>query len=77
MSDIALRDWDKRDREQARALSRYPRCCYCRHHIQTEMIYEVDDNQYACEDCINDRGKNLDDFMLDREIDGGLWDGIL
>jgi hypothetical protein len=48
MSDIALRDWERRDREQARGLSRYPRCCYCGHHIQTDSIYEIDENKYAC-----------------------------
>lgn len=78
MCDRALRDWERRDREQARALSRYPRCVFCGHPIQTEMIYAIDDcGQYACEDCIQDRGQRLDDFMSDREMDGGLWDGIL
>lgn len=76
MSDRALRDWQRRDREQERALSRYPRCCYCHQHIQTELIFEVDDNKYACEDCIQDRGHYLDDFMSDREMDGGLYDGL-
>lgn len=76
MSDIALRDWERRDREQARALSRYPRCCYCGHHIQTDLIYKIDENKYACEDCINDRHQHLDDFMSDREMDGGLFDGL-
>lgn len=77
MSDRAVKDWERRDREQSRALSRYPRCCYCHQHIQTELIFEVDDNKYACEDCVQDRGHYLDDFMSDREMDGGLWDGIL
>ena len=77
MSDRAVKDWERRDREQSRALSRYPRCCYCHQHIQTELIFEVDDNKYACEDCIQDRGHYLDDFMSDREMDGGIWDGIL
>ena len=76
MSDRALSDWQRRDREQERALSRYPRCCYCHQHIQTELIFEVDDNKYACEDCIQDRGHYLDDFMSDREMDGGLYDGL-
>ena len=76
MSDRALRDWDRRDREQERALSRYPRCCYCGHHIQTDLIYKIDENKYACEDCIQDRGQYLDDFMSDREMDGGLYDGL-
>lgn len=76
MSERALRDWDRRDREQTKALSRYPRCCYCGHHIQTDSIYEIDENKYACEDCIQDRGQHLDDFMSDREMDGGLFDGL-
>lgn len=76
MCDRALRDWDRRDREQTRALSRYPVCKYCGHHIQSEMIYKIDENVYACEDCINERGQNLDDFMQDREMDGGVWDGL-
>ena len=77
MCDRALRDWERRDREQARALIRYPRCVFCGRHIQTEMIYAIDDcGQYACEDCINERGQRLDDFMSDREMDGGLLDGL-
>lgn len=77
MSDRAVKDWERRDREQTRALSRYPLCCYCGHHIQTDLIYKIDENKYACEDCIQDRGQHLDEFMSDREMDGGLWDGIL
>lgn len=77
MSDRAVKDWERRDREQSRALSRYPRCCYCGHHIQTDLIYKIDENKYACEDCIQDRWQHLDEFMSDREMDGGLWDGIL
>lgn len=76
MSDRAVKDWERRDREQSRALSRYPRCAFCGNHIQTELIFEVDDNKYACEDCIQDRGHYLDDFMSDREMDGGLYDGL-
>lgn len=77
MSGDPLRDADRRDREQTRALSRYPKCKYCGNHIQTEQIFVLDDNEYACEDCINERSKNLDDWLQDREMDGGLLDGIL
>lgn len=77
MSDRAVKDWERRDREQTRALSRYPRCVFCGNHIQTDMIYKIDENVYACENCINERGQHLDEFMSDREMDGGLWDGIL
>lgn len=78
MSDIAVKDFERRDREQTRALSRYPVCVFCRQPIQTELLYEIDDcGQYACEDCMEDRRHNLDDWLSDREMDGGLWDGIL
>lgn len=78
MSGNPLRDADRRDDRETRALSKYPRCVFCRYPIQTEMIYAIDDcGQYACEDCINERGQHLDQFMMDREMDGGLWDGIL
>ena len=76
MSGNPLRDADRRDYRESRSLSRYPRCCYCGHHIQTDLIYKIDENKYACEDCIQDRGQHLDEFMSDREMDGGLWDGL-
>ena len=76
MSCDPLRDADRRDDREYRSLSRYPKCCFCKNHIQTDEIYVLDDNVYACEDCIQDRSQHLDDFMSDREMDGGLWDGI-
>ena len=78
MSGDPLRDAARRDYRESRALSKYPKCVFCQCHIQTELIIAIDDcGQYACEDCIQDRSMRLDDFMSDREMDGGLWDGIL
>lgn len=76
MSGDPLRDAERRDYREYRSLSRYPKCCFCKNHIQTDEIYVLDDNVYACEDCIQDRSQHLDDFMIDREMDGGLWDGL-
>ena len=71
MSGDPLRDADRRDDRQHRALSRYPVCVFCQCHIQTELIYAIDDcGQYACEDCIRDRSQHLDDFLADQEMSG-------
>lgn len=76
MSGDPIRDYERRDRAQTRALSRYPKCKYCGNRIQTEQIYDLGDNEYACEDCINEQSQNLDDWLCDREMDGGLFDGL-
>ena len=76
MSGDPLRDADRRDDREHRSLSRYPKCCFCQNHIQTDEIYVLDENVYACEDCIQDKSMHLDDFMSDREMDGGLLDGL-
>lgn len=67
MSDRALRDFERRDREQERALSRYPVCVFCRHPIQSETMVEVDEGQYACEECVQDRTVYVDDWLNDNE----------
>ncbi len=76
MSGDPLRDAERRDYRQSRALSRYPRCTLCGQHIQTDTICKIDENVYACEDCIQNRTQHLDEFMSDREMDGGLYDGL-
>ena len=70
MSGDPLRDADRRDYRQSRAVSKYPKCRFCGCHIETEMIYVLDDFEFACEDCIQDRTRFLNDFMADREMDG-------
>ena len=77
MSGDPLRDADRRDDRQHRESLRCPVCKYCGYHIQTEQIIDLGDGEYACEDCINERSHNLGDWLVDREMDGGIWDGIL
>ena len=48
-----LKDWERRDREQTRALSRYPVCKYCGEHIQGDYVF-IFDGKCMCEDCLNE-----------------------
>ena len=65
MSGDPLRDADRRDDREHRALSRYPVCVFCRQPIQSETMVEVNEGQYACEECIQDRTVNVDDWLND------------
>ena len=71
MSGNPLLDADRRDYRQSRSLRRYPKCVFCQCHIQTDLITAIDDcGQYACEECIQERTQNLDDFLADQEMSG-------
>ncbi len=57
------RDFDRHDREQARALSRYPKCSCCGEHIQGDFVY-VFEAERLCEDCLNENyRKYVDDYI--------------
>lgn len=68
MSGDPLRDADRRDDREYRALSRYPKCCFCGHPIQSETMVEIDDGQYACEECVQGKTVYVDDWVNDNEV---------
>ncbi len=43
-------DFDRHDREQTESLKRFPVCCGCDNHIQSEDLYDIDGSLY-CEEC--------------------------
>lgn len=48
-----LRDFERRDREQTRALNRLPKCRYCGEPIQGDFVFVFDD-KCICEECLNE-----------------------
>lgn len=67
MSDRALRDWERRDREQTRALSRSPKCTYCGEPIQGDFVFIFDGGKQICEDCLNEEHRFYVDDYIEEE----------
>lgn len=57
-----LDDFDRLDKEQARAEARLPVCEKCGNRIHDDYYFEID-NEILCEECMRDRyQKSTDDF---------------
>lgn len=60
-----LKDWERRDAAQTRALSRYPKCTYCGEPIQGDFVFVFDGKQF-CEECLNEEHRfYVDDYIED------------
>lgn len=60
-----LKDWERRDAEQTRALGRYPKCTYCGEPIQGEYVF-IFDGKRLCEECLNEEHRFfVDDYIAD------------
>ena len=55
-----LDDFDRLDREQARRLSRRPKCSQCDHPIQEEEAYYIN-SEWICERRMSDHLVSVDD----------------
>lgn len=53
-------DFERREREEERWLSRRPRCCECGEHIQEKKHYVIDGRHYCCECC---KEVDTDDYI--------------
>ena len=58
-----IRDFEERDRRQARRLMRRPRCCECHEHIQDDVCYEIG-GKLICPECLEaNYERNTDDYI--------------
>lgn len=60
-SDDPLKDFARRDAEEARWEARRPVCCECEEHIVTEECYEFD-GEYICPECLKNHKRWTDDI---------------
>lgn len=63
MNYDAYADFERHDREQARALSRLPICSECEEPIQDEFLYEIN-GEYICPECMAEHRKYTEDFKV-------------
>lgn len=57
-----IRDFEERDRRQARRLARRPRCSECHEYIQDDVCYEID-GKLICPECLEaNYERNTDDY---------------
>lgn len=62
-TDDPVRDFDRHDARQERRLKRFPRCGYCREHIQDGYFYEIND-KFVCEECLEKHfQRDTDDYI--------------
>lgn len=58
-----IRDFEERDRRQARRLARRPRCSECNEYIQDDVCYEID-GKLICPECLEaNHERNTDDYI--------------
>lgn len=62
-SDDPVRDFLRHDREQSQWLMKRPVCCYCRHHIQEEEMFVINDNFYHVHCAEEEFKKYTEDFI--------------
>ena len=60
-------DFERREREEERWLSRRPRCCECGEHIQDEELYEIDEGKLVCRACLDEHYKKCTEDYIDCE----------
>ena len=62
-------DFDRWDRERENALKKLPICKRCGEHIQEEDLYDFDDGNLICEECvleyINERYKRKTNYYTE------------
>lgn len=59
-----IRDFEERDRRQARRLARRPRCAECGDFIQDDVCYEKDNGDLICPRCLEENHeRNTDDYI--------------
>lgn len=62
-SDNPLADFNAWDMEQTRQLARLPVCDYCRHEIQDDFYFEINE-EIVCEECLTRHfRKAVDDYI--------------
>lgn len=53
------------EREQERALRKFPKCCSCKEKITDDKLYDIGGKLYH-EDCFNDEHlQDIEDYMED------------
>ena len=57
-SGDAFKDFDRYDARQRTELDKQPRCIECKHPIQDEYCYEIND-ELICEECLKDNHRKL------------------
>ena len=58
----AYEQWKKHDAEMEEALMKLPICSVCGEPIQTEYLYEIDD-ECICEDCMREHRRCVTDYI--------------
>lgn len=60
----ALRDFERRDREQSEWLDKRPICSECGEPIQDELLYHFD-GTFICEDCMYENHREYTENYMD------------
>lgn len=62
-SDNPVRDYDRFDAEQERAMQKYPECACCGKRITDDFLFYIEGDIY-CEECMEDEFRRpVDDFI--------------
>lgn len=62
-TDNPVKDHDRYQEEQDKQLQKLPKCSMCDEHIQTDYLYEIND-EVVCEECLNEHfRKNVEDYI--------------
>lgn len=62
-TDDPVRDAENYIADKEKELEKFPKCLYCKHHIQDDYLYEIND-EVICEECLNQNfRKRTDDYV--------------
>lgn len=62
-TDDPVRDAERYIDEQEKALEKLPKCSCCKHHIQDDYLYEIND-ELICEECLEQNfRKRIEDYV--------------